>query len=331
MLLPTSGTTSISLWDVQTTKEVLEDWLQASVGAFCHTQVLEVVEDHAYGVSLELTRARTTERVTQAAKENASKVATKVSGVVAARVVAVDERYRIAERVDYAVNAAATRAGQVTATASTVVEKVTTRAMENPAIASGVTTISLAASRGLDFLSRQLGLVSTAANQYNEQDSIRAVQPEDIHMPQVHLPAMPAMPSLGRRAPEAPPPPPQPYEPSFLGFEDQAQGQNGAPPSAPPMPRVLGGEFDEEPPAVELEAMTVTEAAPPQAQAQAQAAPEPEPETRELGGAAPVQSEDDALEVEPWAESEVEAQGLEEESDFLKEVAAIDDDFKGAA
>ena len=71
MLIPSSGSRSASLWDVDSAT-ALQAWLDESADADCSHEVVEVQEDFALGIGETLARARTGEKVAAGAARAAA-------------------------------------------------------------------------------------------------------------------------------------------------------------------------------------------------------------------------------------------------------------------
>jgi len=86
MLVPSSGSRSCSLWDVDSAA-ALQAWLDEAADADCAHEVFEVQEDFALGVGEPLARARAGERVAAGAARAAAATAGAAQGL--------DARYRV--------------------------------------------------------------------------------------------------------------------------------------------------------------------------------------------------------------------------------------------
>eukprot|EP01025_Chloroclados_australasicus_P030815 TRINITY_DN30_c0_g1_i2.p2 TRINITY_DN30_c0_g1~~TRINITY_DN30_c0_g1_i2.p2 ORF type:complete len:312 (+),score=42.26 TRINITY_DN30_c0_g1_i2:120-938(+) len=111
MVLPTAGQTCVSVWDAPAV-ETLQMWLDGILGSYCKTEAIEIQEDFAYGLAVELTRVRTTEKINANTRQTAVVVADKTRE--AAKLVAskttqawenVDSRLHLTERTQTAVKA----------------------------------------------------------------------------------------------------------------------------------------------------------------------------------------------------------------------------------
>eukprot|EP01024_Parvocaulis_polyphysoides_P028590 TRINITY_DN2581_c1_g2_i3.p2 TRINITY_DN2581_c1_g2~~TRINITY_DN2581_c1_g2_i3.p2 ORF type:complete len:283 (+),score=66.33 TRINITY_DN2581_c1_g2_i3:122-850(+) len=111
LVLPTAGQVCVSVWDSPTV-ETLQMWLDGVLGSYCKTEAIEVQEDFAYGLSVELARVRATEKISANTRQTAGVVADRTRE--AAKVVAsktsqawenVDQRFHISERTQTAVKA----------------------------------------------------------------------------------------------------------------------------------------------------------------------------------------------------------------------------------
>mmetsp|Transcript_18383 Transcript_18383/g.33477 ORF Transcript_18383/g.33477 Transcript_18383/m.33477 type:complete len:270 (-) Transcript_18383:637-1446(-) len=62
MIVPTSGTTSISLWDAPD-PEYVKSWCDLNVNLDCTHEVFQAMEDFSFGLSLQLAKARAAEKI----------------------------------------------------------------------------------------------------------------------------------------------------------------------------------------------------------------------------------------------------------------------------
>ena len=62
LLIPTSGTVSVSLWDAPDI-QTLQAWLDETLSEYCKTECFEAVEEFSQGLAVELARLRVSENV----------------------------------------------------------------------------------------------------------------------------------------------------------------------------------------------------------------------------------------------------------------------------
>eukprot|EP01023_Acetabularia_acetabulum_P033364 TRINITY_DN3122_c0_g1_i1.p2 TRINITY_DN3122_c0_g1~~TRINITY_DN3122_c0_g1_i1.p2 ORF type:complete len:252 (+),score=57.76 TRINITY_DN3122_c0_g1_i1:481-1236(+) len=114
LVLPTAGQVCMSVWDSPSV-ETLQMWLDGVLGSYCKTEAIEVQEDFAYGLSVELARVRTTEKISANTRQTAGVVADRTreaAKAVATKTSAawenVDSKFHITERTSTAVKAVKT-------------------------------------------------------------------------------------------------------------------------------------------------------------------------------------------------------------------------------
>lgn len=187
-LIPTSGSKSVSLWDVDD-PEALLVWLAENINVDCAHEVFEVQEDFGTGLG-EVTRARAADRVTSGTKDVGKAIG--AAGAAAVHSVQdIDNKLRISERATHAVEAVRDSAVvQGTAAALTKagssVKTATTKVLDQPAVASATEAV------GTSF--RKLGAsLSTLSSKVIPQKKEAEVQDEFDEPP--------------RRADPPPPPP----------------------------------------------------------------------------------------------------------------------------
>jgi hypothetical protein len=143
MLIPTSGSTSASLWDASDPALLLA-WLQDNINVDCQHEVFEVQEDFGIGMG-EVARSRATDRVTSSTKDVA-----KVMGAAATATVHsvqdIDSKLRISERAGNAVEAVRDSAVMQNTTAALTkagssVKSATTKVFEQPAVANATEAV----------------------------------------------------------------------------------------------------------------------------------------------------------------------------------------------
>ena len=161
LILPTSGTQSVSVWDSPDI-HTIHSWVEERLSEYCASECFQIAEEHSFGLQMELSRARAAETVagrTQAAAgvaaDRAKQVAASATATaematqqVRSKAASVDQKYDISTKAKHAGTQISKNAKvameQATKTA-TVVQK---KAMENEAVAKGVTQ----ARKGLSFL-----------------------------------------------------------------------------------------------------------------------------------------------------------------------------------
>eukprot|EP00884_Botryococcus_braunii_P019910 jgi/Botrbrau1/6602/Bobra.0189s0029.1 len=107
-VFPTNGLRSTSLWDVSDL-ETLQSWLDEFLEVDCTNEVHAVQEDFAYGISAELTRMRTAEKVNLNARATAQAVSdrTKAATAVATQQMSeLDAKYKVSENTAAALKVA---------------------------------------------------------------------------------------------------------------------------------------------------------------------------------------------------------------------------------
>ncbi|EIE19408.1 hypothetical protein COCSUDRAFT_67882 [Coccomyxa subellipsoidea C-169] len=136
-VFPTSGLRSTSLWDT-TDIETLQLWLDEFLDADCTNEVFEVQEDFAFGISAELTRLRTAEKVSAAVSERTKSAA----AVASQQMTDLDAKYRVSQQAASAVQAAREASRVAGTRLATGFGKVHARAMENQQISAAATEIN---------------------------------------------------------------------------------------------------------------------------------------------------------------------------------------------
>lgn len=72
-ILPTSGTQSISVWDAPDLM-TLHSWVDENLSEYCASECFQIVEEHSYGIQMELAKARVSENVGSKASAAAASV-----------------------------------------------------------------------------------------------------------------------------------------------------------------------------------------------------------------------------------------------------------------
>eukprot|EP00665_Eupelagonemidae_sp_cell47_P011024 gene11023-2850_t len=73
LILPTSGTQSISVWDAPDLM-TLHSWVDENLSEYCASECFQIVEEHSYGIQMELAKARVSENVGSKASAAAASV-----------------------------------------------------------------------------------------------------------------------------------------------------------------------------------------------------------------------------------------------------------------
>ncbi|KAK9845791.1 hypothetical protein WJX81_002520 [Elliptochloris bilobata] len=143
-VFPTSGGRSSSLWDVASIPLLLE-WLDEHMDESTTNEVFEVQEAFAYGVSAELTRLRTAEKVSANTRATAAAVQerTKSAAAVAQQQMSdLDAKYRVSEQAS-AVMRVTSQAASRTATAlGNSMRFVSAKAMENERVSAAASSVN---------------------------------------------------------------------------------------------------------------------------------------------------------------------------------------------
>ena len=215
LILPTSGTQSVSVWD-SPDMHTIHSWVEESLSEYCASECFQIVEEHSFGLQMELARARATEtvagrtqQVAGVAADRAKQVAASATATaaVAAQQVrskagSIDQKYDVTTRAKQAGTQVTKNAKVAMEQASKTATTVQKKAMENQAVAKGVNQ----ARKGLSFLSAkmsQLGQqVQSSVQEYNTAAGERRASRGDE---QPH-PAAPAASTPSQAAPAAAPP-----------------------------------------------------------------------------------------------------------------------------
>eukprot|EP00213_Chloropicon_mariensis_P005113 CAMPEP_0197472196 /NCGR_PEP_ID=MMETSP1309-20131121/3383_1 /TAXON_ID=464262 /ORGANISM="Genus nov. species nov., Strain RCC998" /LENGTH=317 /DNA_ID=CAMNT_0043010585 /DNA_START=95 /DNA_END=1044 /DNA_ORIENTATION=+ len=288
-LIPTSGTTSVSVWDA-TDIPTLQTWLDETLSEYCTTQCFEAVEEFSHGLSVELARLRVSENVSAQTGKAAATVGEKAQIAITAtaakakeagqkvgqRFEELDQKLKIKEKTSQTYSKAKETTIQVGSTTKTALGKVgqaamqtKDRAMQNKVVAGGVSRIG----SGISFMSRALSqLGDTVIKSVQEMDK---ADPEEGAAIQNEKMLKEALDEAEQQEEEK-------KEEFFAGFDDDVPEEEPA--AAPPVSEPEG---KEEPPKED-----------PVAPAQEQEAKATENES-----AAPAKEEDEAV---PAAVSEEE-------------------------
>ncbi|KAK9803160.1 hypothetical protein WJX72_006101 [[Myrmecia] bisecta] len=170
---PTSGLRSTSLWDVPSVA-ALQEWLDEFLDVDCQNEVFEIQEEFAYGISVDLSRARTAEMVSANTRATAAAVNERTKAATAAaskQMTELDQKYHVseqAERVAKAAREASTAAAARTAAmfgrVGTAAKAAQSKALENEKVAaaatslnSGMTSSWKSLTQGVAYLKAQVG------------------------------------------------------------------------------------------------------------------------------------------------------------------------------
>lgn len=234
LILPTSGTQSVSVWD-SPDMHTIHAWVEESLSEYCASECFQIVEEHSLGLQMELARARTTETVagrTQAAAgiaaDRAKQVAASATATAAvasqqvrSKAASIDEKYDVTGKAKQAGTQVSKNAKVAMEQATKTANVVQKKAMENQHVAKGVTQ----ARKGISFLSQkmtQLGQqVSASVQEYNtsagnpqgSQDGVQRGMPASSAQgaPPSAVPVPEATPAASNPAPApAPAPTPEP-------------------------------------------------------------------------------------------------------------------------
>lgn len=142
-LVPTSGQTSTSLWDVSEADALLQ-WLNENIAVDCSHQVFEVQEDFGIGLG-EVVRARAAERMKEGGKDVAKAVGA-AGAAAGAAVQDIDTKLRISERAGHAMEAVkestvVQNTAAVLTKAGSSVKTATTKVLEQPAVHSATEAV----------------------------------------------------------------------------------------------------------------------------------------------------------------------------------------------
>eukprot|EP00216_Chloropicon_sp_CCMP2111_P003636 CAMPEP_0198242968 /NCGR_PEP_ID=MMETSP1446-20131203/23033_1 /TAXON_ID=1461542 ORGANISM="Unidentified sp, Strain CCMP2111" /NCGR_SAMPLE_ID=MMETSP1446 /ASSEMBLY_ACC=CAM_ASM_001112 /LENGTH=348 /DNA_ID=CAMNT_0043926647 /DNA_START=234 /DNA_END=1280 /DNA_ORIENTATION=+ len=177
VLIPTSGTRSVSLWDAPDVA-TLKAWLDENLSEYCTNECFEVVEDFCQGIAVELARVRVSETMGEKASTALSATTSAASNKLGKGIEGVgkglegiDQKLKIKEKAK-ATGTAVKQTGTVvkerTKHALDKVGKAATdareRAMSNEVVATGVQKLGSgvsvgikAAGSGLSYVTRALG------------------------------------------------------------------------------------------------------------------------------------------------------------------------------
>lgn len=148
-VFPTSGLRSTSLWDAPSI-ETLQIWLDEFLDVDCTNEVFEVQEDFTFGISAELTRLRTTERVTTQGRAIAAAVSERTKPATDAasqHINDINSKYHVSEQTSAAIKAAQERSKLAAQQAAAAVSKMSvaaraqySKAFQNERVAAVTTT-----------------------------------------------------------------------------------------------------------------------------------------------------------------------------------------------
>ncbi|KAK9822598.1 hypothetical protein WJX74_009241 [Apatococcus lobatus] len=154
-VIPTSGNQSTSMWDVPSIDE-LQEWLGSVCGGECASEIYEVQEDFAYGISTELTRVRTADRVAANARATTAAANKQMSQL--------DQKYHVSETTSAISKAAREKTAAAAQNTSALLSRwgLTARtqagkAMENERVANVSTTVNSGVQAGWKSLGEGIG------------------------------------------------------------------------------------------------------------------------------------------------------------------------------
>jgi hypothetical protein len=152
-VFPTNGTRSTSLWDAPDVSS-LQEWLDEFLDADCNSEVHQVQEQFAYGISAELSRIRATERVSDQTRATAAAVTEKVGEF--------DAKLKVSEHAAAAFKSAretnlAKKTGEIFSGVGRQAQTSYSKALENERIAAATTAINSNISSGWKTLSSSIG------------------------------------------------------------------------------------------------------------------------------------------------------------------------------
>ncbi|GMH39444.1 hypothetical protein BSKO_07342 [Bryopsis sp. KO-2023] len=133
MIVPTSGTSSFSMWDV-TEASLLEHWLQANLDQGVKHEIIEVVEDFAFGISSMLSQARAAEKMQEKTRQAMQAAGTQFGKI--------DDKYSLTEKTGKTLEAAKLKSSAMFYRVATTASKAKMKAMESPAMAQAATSVN---------------------------------------------------------------------------------------------------------------------------------------------------------------------------------------------
>eukprot|EP00891_Asterochloris_glomerata_P003349 jgi/Astpho2/3349/fgenesh1_pg.00054_%23_36_t len=134
MVVPTSGTRSISLWDVPD-KDTLQTWLDEFLDVDCSNEVFEVQEDFSYGFIEQLNRTRAAEKVSAQAREYGGEMAGASKRTIE-NVAEVDSKLKVSEHASVAYKRAQESVAPVFSRVNMAAKEQYSKALENERIAA---------------------------------------------------------------------------------------------------------------------------------------------------------------------------------------------------
>ncbi|CAL5221216.1 g3366 [Coccomyxa viridis] len=248
-VFPTSGLRSTSLWDA-TDLEVLQLWLDEFLDAECTNEVFEVQEQFAFGISAELTRLRTAEKVTANTRATAAAVGerTRTAAAVASQQMNdLDAKYGVSQQAASAMQAAKEASLTASKNLASGIGQVHARAMQNQRISAAATQLNAGWKRlgsNLPFLGR-----SPASSETDSPRPSASSAAPSATMGNANGPANPqapekqsAKPSSSSSAAVGTPAPPQPAPAKAASPSRPAASKAAPDPSAkPPLPSGTAG------------------------------------------------------------------------------------------
>lgn len=133
MIIPTSGTSSFSMWDA-TEGSLLKHWLEANLDQGVQHEIVEVVEDFAYGISGMLSQARTSEKMQEKTRQ-----AMQAAGSQFGK---IDDKYSISEKTGKTLEVARQKSSAMFHRVATTASKAKMKAMESPTVAQAATSVN---------------------------------------------------------------------------------------------------------------------------------------------------------------------------------------------
>jgi len=152
-VFPTSGTRSTSLWDAPDITS-LQEWLDEFLDADCNSEVHQVQEQFAFGISAELSRIRATERVTDQTRATAAAMQERVGDL--------DAKLKVSEHAAAAFKSAretnlAKKTGEIFSGVGRQAQTSYSKALENERVAAATSAINTNISSGWKTLSSSIG------------------------------------------------------------------------------------------------------------------------------------------------------------------------------
>lgn len=167
MVVPTSGTRSISLWDVPD-KDTLQTWLDEFLDVDCSNEVFEVQEDFSYGFIEQLNRTRAAEKVSAQAREYGGEMAgasKRTIENVRQQVAEVDSKLKVSEHASVAYKRAQESVAPVFSRVNMAAKEQYSKALENERIAAAAGAVGSRWSAMTQGLGKGFGALRQQADQ----------------------------------------------------------------------------------------------------------------------------------------------------------------------